>query len=78
MMGTHRARRTPAEMAHIIRTLTDAGLCSEVYYKELYLPASEINGAERPLCQCIGCSTTQILLYKSIRQLLHGITVSCM
>ena len=34
-----------AEMAHIIETLTNAGLCSEVYYKELYLPASVINGA---------------------------------
>ena len=44
-MGTDQARPTAAEMAHIIKTLTDAGLCSEVYYKELYLPASEINGA---------------------------------
>ncbi|KAK9827655.1 hypothetical protein WJX81_004166 [Elliptochloris bilobata] len=31
------------EMADIIKTLTAAGLCSEVFYKELYLPASEIN-----------------------------------
>ena len=33
-----------AEMANVIKTLTDVGLCSEVYYKELYLPATEING----------------------------------
>lgn len=33
-----------AEMADIIKNLKDAGLCSEVYYKELYLPAEEING----------------------------------
>lgn len=31
-------------MADVIEALTDAGLCSEVHYKELYLPAAEING----------------------------------
>lgn len=31
-------------MANVVKTLTDVGLCSEVYYKELYLPATEING----------------------------------
>ena len=33
-----------AEMAEIVKNLKDAGLCSEVYYKELYLPAEEIDG----------------------------------
>ena len=34
------------EMADVVKDLKDAGLCSEVYYKELYLPAEEINGKD--------------------------------
>jgi hypothetical protein len=35
---TNSAPRPGAEMADVIKTLTEAGLCSEVYHKELYLP----------------------------------------
>lgn len=33
------------EMQNIIATLKAAGLCSEVLYKELYIPQEELNGA---------------------------------
>jgi len=32
-------------MADVIKTLTEAGLCSEVYHKELYLRAAALSGA---------------------------------
>ena len=32
-------------MADVVKTLTEEGLCSEVYHKELYLPASALSGA---------------------------------
>ncbi len=46
---TNSAPRPGAEMADVIKTLTEAGLCSEVYHKELYLPASALSGAAPPL-----------------------------
>ncbi len=42
---THSTLRPHAEMADVIKTLTEAGLCSEVYHKELYLPAAALSGA---------------------------------
>lgn len=33
------------DMEHIIATLQAAGLCSEVLYKELYIPKPELDGA---------------------------------
>jgi hypothetical protein len=33
------------DMDHIIATLKAAGLCSEVLYKELYIPQPELDGA---------------------------------
>lgn len=38
-------------MADVIKTLTDVGLCSDVYYKELYLPAAEIDGKALLRCE---------------------------
>ena len=35
------------DMEHIIATLQAAGLCSEVLYKELYIPKAELDGAPR-------------------------------
>lgn len=33
-----------ADMAHIVKTLKEFGLCSAVHYKEMYIPESEISG----------------------------------
>ena len=42
------------DMDHIIATLQAAGLCSEVLYKELYIPQPELDGA--PACvACFRC-----------------------
>ncbi len=42
----HAQRTAPrAEMADVVKTLTEEGLCSEVYHKELYLPAAALSGA---------------------------------
>jgi len=42
---TYSAPQPGAEMADVVKTLTEEGLCSEVYHKELYLPASALSGA---------------------------------
>lgn len=34
-----------ADMAHIVKTLREFGLCSAVHYKEMYIPEAEIQGA---------------------------------
>ena len=40
-----------SEMAHIIESLRREQLCSNVLYKELYLPAEEINGMHHTFIQ---------------------------
>ena len=37
------------DMDHIIAMLKAAGLCSEVLYKELYIPKAELDGARASL-----------------------------
>ena len=53
------------DMDHIIATLQAAGLCSEVLYKELYIPQAELDGVPGCLCHpmlLLTCYSCDILL----------------
>jgi len=54
------------DMDHIIATLQAAGLCSEVLYKELYIPQAELDGVLlSPMLLSIHCSC-DLLLYLAL------------
>jgi len=54
------------DMDHIIATLQAAGLCSEVLYKELYIPQAELDGVP-----CCFFSSVLLFVYCS-RDLIFG------